>query len=164
MEKARERLGTGRVVRSDVERDSIPAELLSRAPFGSLLLWTVLEHFHSPYEVLRKLSGLCRPGARLFIQTTNAESLNRLLFASEWEGYFDATHHGVDDVSIERLRRELPALGWRICHMKTHLSWDSNADPARASLRELWAYDARFRRLLTELDRGDLVTLVAIKE
>ena len=164
VDKARARLGSGAVFRSDVERDPIPEEIRSRGPFGTLLLWTVLEHFRAPYEVLRKLTGLCLSGSRLFLRTTNAESLNRLLFASEWEGYFDATHYGVDAVSVERLRRELPELGWRICHLKTHLSWDSSVDPIHSTLREWWAADARFRRLLADLDRGDLVTLVAIKE
>jgi hypothetical protein len=55
-------------------------------------------------------------------------------------------------------------MGWRIRALSTHLSWDGSADPTRAALREWWAADARFRRLLTELDRGDLVTVVAIKE
>ncbi|MFQ5668584.1 MAG: hypothetical protein ACE5I7_19435, partial [Candidatus Binatia bacterium] len=82
----------------------------------------------------------------------------------QWEGYFDATHHGIDQVSARRLRDELPQLGWRIQHLSTHRVWDSDADPTRATLREWWAGDARFRRLLTERDLGDLITCVAVKE
>jgi hypothetical protein len=100
----------------------------------------------------------------LFINTTNAGSLSRFLFDTDWEGYFDSSHHGVDAVSVDSLRRELPRLGWRIAELRTHLSWDSSADPTRATVRDWWASDARFRRLLSELDRGDLVTVVACKE
>jgi hypothetical protein len=41
--------------------------------------------------------------------------------------------------------------------------WDGNADPTHATLREWWASDARFRRLLTERDLGDLITCVATR-
>jgi hypothetical protein len=165
VEKARERVGAGRVHLLDVEQGSLPPEISSKAPFGTLLLWTVLEHFRDPFQALRKLtSELTSVGSTLLLQTTNARSLTRLLFAEEWEGYFDATHHGVDAVSVETLKRELPPMGWRIRDIATHLSWDGSADPTRAALREWWAADARFRRLLTELDRGDLVTLVAVRE
>jgi hypothetical protein len=144
--------------------DELPESLLSNAPFGALLLWAVLEHFHEPFRVLERLTRLVSRGSTLFINTTNAQSLNHVLFGSEWEGYFDGSHHGVASVSVDSLRRELPMLGWRMVEMHTHLSWGSSADPTHAALREWWAADARFRRLLTELDRGDLVTLVAVRE
>ena len=164
VEKARKRLGADKVFLADVERESLPAELLERAPFRTLLLWTVLEHFREPYSVLRKLTDAMAVGSTLFLQTTNSRSLTHSLFDGQWEGYFDSTHHGIDAVSVDALRQELPRLGWRIRELSTHLSWDGSADPTRAALREWWAADARFRRLLTELDRGDLVTVVAIKE
>ncbi len=163
-EKARERLGAGRVFLMNLEEDEFPDTLAARGPFGTLLLWAVLEHFHEPYRVLERLTKHVSHGAALLVNTTNARSLNRMLFGSEWEGYFDTSHHGVDAVSVETLREELPRLGWRIAELRTHLSWDTSADPTHAALREWWAADARFRRLLTELDRGDLVTVVAIKE
>jgi 2-polyprenyl-3-methyl-5-hydroxy-6-metoxy-1,4-benzoquinol methylase len=165
VEKARERLGSGRVHLLDAEHSSLPPEIASKAPFGTLLVWTVLEHFRDPFQALRKLTNeLTSEGSVLLLQTTNARSLTHLLFAEEWEGYFDASHHGVDVVSVETLKRELPRMGWQIRDLATHLSWDGSADPTRAALREWWAADARFRRLLTELDRGDLVTLVAVRE
>jgi 2-polyprenyl-3-methyl-5-hydroxy-6-metoxy-1,4-benzoquinol methylase len=164
VEKARKRLGADKVFLSDVERESLPAELVGRAPFRTLLLWTVLEHFREPYAVLRKLTDAMAVGSTLLLQTTNSRSLTHSLFDGQWEGYFDSTHHGIDAVSVESLRQELPRLGWHIRELSTHLSWDGSADPTRAVLREWWAADARFRLLLTELDRGDLVTVVAIKE
>lgn len=164
VERARERLGPSRVFECDPESATLPDELGSRGPFRTLLLWAVLEHFRDPFATLERLGAHAALGAKLFINTTNAESLNRLLFDSEWEGYFDTSHHGVDAVSVTSLRRELPGLGWRIEELTTHLSWDSNPDPTHETLRQWWASDARFRRLLTERDRGDLVTCVAVKE
>ena len=164
VERARRRLGESRTFLADAEKDGLPEALAAKGPFGALLLWAVLEHFRKPFQVLAKLTPHASRGAKLFINTTNARSLNRLLFGTGWEGYFDASHHGVDDVSVDSLREELPRLGWRIEELRTHLSWATSADPTHAALREWWAADARFRRLLSELDRGDLVTVVAIKE
>jgi SAM-dependent methyltransferase len=164
VEKARKRLGADKIFQSNVEREPLPAALLERAPFRTLLLWTVLEHFMEPFTVLRKLSDVLGSGSILLLQTTNSRSLTHSLFEGQWEGYFDATHHGIDSVSVDALGTELPRMGWGIRELATHLSWDGSADPTRAALREWWAADARFRRLLTELDRGDLVTVVAIKE
>ena len=96
--------------------------------------------------------------------TTNADSLTRMVFGTQWEGYFDATHRGIDQVSARRLREELPRAGWRIERLTTYRIWDSDADPTHATLREWWAADARFRRLLTEHELGDLIVCVAVKE
>ena len=164
VERARERIGAERVFLANAEKEGLPDALAARGPFGSLLMWAVLEHFHEPFSVLERFTKHVSRGSGLFINTTNAGSLNRLLFGTEWEGYFDTSHHGVDAVSVDSLRNELPRLGWRIVEIRTHLSWGTSADPTHAALREWWAADARFRRLLTELDRGDLVTVVAIKE
>lgn len=163
VERARERVGTDRVFSCDIEENGLPSALHAKRPFGTILLWAVLEHFRDPFGVVEKLTACARIGAVLLINTTNALSLNRFLFENAWEGYFDTSHHGVDRVSVDSLRRELPQFGWRVENLETHLSWDTNADPTHAVLREWWAADARFRRLLTELDRGDLVTCVAVK-
>jgi len=78
-------------------------------------------------------------------------------------GYFDWTHLGIDRVALRTLRDELPRQGWRIAQLTTHRVWDGDADPTRATLREWWAADARFRRLLTERDLGDLITCIAVE-
>ena len=162
--RAVERLGSGRVWVCDVERDPFPVETKDRGPFGAVVLSSVLEHFADPFAVLAKLTALTAPRTLLLITTTNADSLSHRLFGSEWEGYFDWTHRGVDRVSVRSLREALPRLGWRIAELETHAIWDVAADPTRATLREWWAADARFRRLLVERDLGDLVTCVAVKE
>jgi 2-polyprenyl-3-methyl-5-hydroxy-6-metoxy-1,4-benzoquinol methylase len=161
VDQATQRLGPDKVFMANVEDDALPALVAARAPFATLLLWAVLEHFHDPYAVLAKLTHHVTPDATLIINTTNSASLSHQLFGHDWEGYFDWTHHGVDKVSVESLRRELPRLGWNIEEMYTHSFWHAGADPDHAVLRETFAYDARFSRLLRSHDLGDFLVCVA---
>ena len=117
--RASETLGAGRVFRCDAELDPLPAELIAKAPFRTLILWAVFEHFRDPFRVLAKLSELAAPGAVLLLNTTNADSLCHRVFGQEWEGYFNGSHYGIDQVSVASVRRELAAMGWRIERMKT---------------------------------------------
>ena len=114
--------------------------------------------------VLAKLTGCARPGTVLLIMTANAHSLSHALFGPDWEGYFDWTHFGVDRITVKSLREELPRLGWRVSELTTRLLWDADADPTRATLRQWWAADARFRRLLVKRELGDFITCVAVLE
>ncbi|HWN53702.1 MAG TPA: class I SAM-dependent methyltransferase [Methylomirabilota bacterium] len=161
--RAAERLGPGRTWVCDFEKDELPAAITARRPFGTLVLAAVLEHFREPFAVLARLTPLAAPGTVLVISTTNRDSLSQMLFGSEWEGHFDWTHRSVDQISARTLRAELSALGWRIERLTTDLVWDISADPTRATVREWWATDARFRRLLAERELGDIVTCVAVK-
>ena len=163
VERTRERLGDGRAWICDIERDPMPAEVKERGPFGALVLASVLEHFADPFRAIERLTAAAAPGAVLVLTSTNADSLSHWLFGPEWEGYFDWTHLGVDQVGVRSLRAELPRLGWRVLELETHTVWDGCADPTRATLREWWASDARFRRLLAERDLGDLLTCVAVR-
>ena len=124
---------------------------------------SVLEHFADPFAVLDRLSQLIPRGGRLFLTTTNSDGIGHRLFGPDWEGYFDWTHHGVDRVSARTLRDALQRLGWNIELLETNVVWDGSADPTHATLREWYASDARFRRLLAERDAGDLITCVATK-
>ena len=115
------------------------------------------------FAVLARLTPLAARGAALVIVTTNRDSLSHILFGDQWEGHFDWTHKSVERINAPVLRAELSALGWRIERMDTSRLWDVSADPTRATLREWWASDARFRRLLVERGLGDLLTCVAVK-
>ena len=162
--RAAERLGPGHAWLCDVERDPLPGEVKARGPFGALVLAAVFEHFRDPFAVLATLTGCARPGTVLLIMTANAHSLSHALFGPDWEGYFDWTHHGVDQITVSSLREELPRLGWKVSELSTRLIWDADADPTRATLRQWWAADARFRRLVVERELGDFITCVAVRE
>jgi SAM-dependent methyltransferase len=161
--RARERVGKNRVSQIDIERDLNHPELSAHASLGALVMLSVFEHFRDPFSVLARLTALVKPGGRLFMTTTNAEGLGHRLFGADWEGYFDWTHLGVDLVSARSLREGLARLGWRVDELETSVVWDGNADPTHATLREWFASDARFRRLLAERDLGDLITCVATR-
>jgi SAM-dependent methyltransferase len=163
VERARARVGVDRVWQIDIERDLHHEAIAARAPFGALVMLSVLEHFADPFGVLARLSAHVAPGGRLFLTTTNAGGLGRSLFGGDWEGYFDWTHLGVDQVSARSLREGLARIGWRVDQLETTVVWDGNADPTHATLREWFASDARFRRLLIERDLGDLISCVATK-
>jgi 2-polyprenyl-3-methyl-5-hydroxy-6-metoxy-1,4-benzoquinol methylase len=161
--KASARLGTGRAWVCNVDDEPMPEEVIRKAPFGAVVLWAVLEHFRDPLEVLRKLTALSRPGTSLIINTTNADGLSHHLFGPQWEGPFDWTHLSVDHVGARSLRQWLGELGWRIQWIHTEGIWNGDADPTRATVRDWWQADARFRRLLREREMGDLLRCVAVK-
>ena len=161
--RATERVGPGRAFVCDVERETLPAQVRALSPFGALVLPAVLEHFRDPFGTLMRLTSVSGAGTTMIITTANADSLTHALFGREWEGYFDWTHLGIDQVGVRRLREELARLGWQVVHLSTHSVWDGSADPLHETLRDWWVADARFRRLLTERDLGDFVTCVAVR-
>ena len=161
IERAAARVGADRVAVCDVERDPLPSACTSKAPFATIVLWAVLEHFAKPFDVLATLTGYARPGALLFINTTNANSLTHAIFGRRWEGYFDWTHKGVEDLSSTTLPCALDRIGWDVLKLTTERVWATNADPTAASLRDWWDADARFRQLLVERDLGDFMVCVA---
>jgi 2-polyprenyl-3-methyl-5-hydroxy-6-metoxy-1,4-benzoquinol methylase len=162
VEAARRRVGDI-VWHCDIERDAVPAAVAARGPFDCFVLASVLEHFAQPNQVLAKLAELAAPGATLIVLTTNADSLTHRLLGSDWEGYFDWTHKGVDVVTPRSLRRWLVEMGWTPREMRTSHLWNSSADPTHATLREWHAADARFRALLAERELGDFITCVAVR-
>jgi 2-polyprenyl-3-methyl-5-hydroxy-6-metoxy-1,4-benzoquinol methylase len=157
------RVGSGRAWVCNVEEEPLPDTLGLRDRFGVLVLWAVLEHFRQPFVVLAKLAPMLRRGGLVVINTTNAGSLGHWLFGRDWEGYFDYSHHGVDQITVDTLADELRATGFDSVEMRTSLFWDTCADPTHASLREMWAMDSRFRRLLTDRHLGDLIYCAAVK-
>lgn len=161
IEQARKRVAAP-VAALNFEEQPLPGELERAGPFHTFILWAVLEHFRQPFAVLRRIAAIAPPGAHLLINTSNAGSLAHAIFRGDWEGYFDWTHHGVDQVSVASLRRELEG-DWAIEKLTTDQVWDTSADPSHATVREWWSADARFRRLLVERDLGDFITCVAVK-
>jgi SAM-dependent methyltransferase len=156
-------LGPDRVYQCDVESDGLPPAILARAPFGTVILWMVLEHFRDPFAVLAELRAIVHPGSAILIYTTNAASLNHRIFADEWEGHFDWTHYGVAQVSVPSLREALAPPDWEIVRLVTRAFWAVDADPLVATFREWFDADARFRRLLEERELGDFLLCVAIR-
>jgi 2-polyprenyl-3-methyl-5-hydroxy-6-metoxy-1,4-benzoquinol methylase len=155
------RLGPGHVLHMQAEGDALPEAVRGRAPFDTLVLWATFEHFRDPFATLARFTPMLAPGARLFIRTTNADSLTHRIFGNDWEGFHDWTHHGVTQVSARSMREQLPAVGWDIVHLSTDHLWDSCLEPTHDTLRQWHAADHRFRTLLAERELGDFLTVVA---
>lgn len=159
--EARRRVPADRLVQCMLGSDDVPDAIAARAPFRTIVLWAVLEHFVDPFATVALLTRYAAPDALILINTTNADSFTHRMLGPQWEGYVDWTHRGVDQVSSTRLREELPRLGWTIVSLDTSGVWTMDADPTAATLREWWAHDARFRRFVIERELGDYVTCVA---
>ncbi len=163
IEQAVQAVGGDRAFRCDAERDPLPRAVRARAPFGAIVMWAVLEHFREPFQVIGRLREITRPGSVLLINTTNADSMSHRVLGPKWEGYYDWSHHGVDQVSVGSLRRELRERGWDILRLTTDTLWAVDTDPCAATMRDWFIADARFRRLLTDWELGDFMTCVAVR-
>jgi 2-polyprenyl-3-methyl-5-hydroxy-6-metoxy-1,4-benzoquinol methylase len=160
VERARQRLQTDNVWLADVDRDGLPLSASHRG-WNTIVVAAALEHFSNPAAVIAELAACAAPGARLFITTCNGNSLTRVLYGQDWEGHADPTHKAADRITPPVLRGWLECAGWTVLELRTHSIWDSNLDTTHSALRQAVAADARLRLLLTELERGDFVDVVA---
>jgi 2-polyprenyl-3-methyl-5-hydroxy-6-metoxy-1,4-benzoquinol methylase len=162
VERARARVGDAAWM-CDVEHEPWPAAATANGPFNCFVMAAVLEHFTQPRDVLQQLTAYAAPGAGLVITTTNASSLTHRVLGSDWEGYFDWTHRGVDAITPSSLRQWLRDLGWTTRELRTWHLWDGSTDPTHATLRDWHAADARLRALLVERELGDFIACVAVR-
>ena len=139
-------------------------QLPFQGPFDVLHMSDVIEHFKNPWRCLSRLSQQVPKGGYLFFRTGNASSLTRCLFGTDWEGYSDYSHYGIDLMTPESIRKELEALSWDIIEWKCWGVWLCNEDPVHQCLNDYVRCDERFQRLLSETGRGDFINLVARKK
>lgn len=60
--------------------------------FDVITLWDVLEHLYDPAGSLSEIHRILKPGGILVIRVPNFNSLDRIIFKSEWAGW-DAPRH-----------------------------------------------------------------------
>jgi len=143
---------------------SRPRETIGRDYFeGGNYVDHAAETVGQSERILALMADTSAVGPVLLLNTSNADSLCHRVFGQEWEGYFDGSHYGIDQVSVASVRRELAVMGWRIERLETDTPWDGSADPLHATLRDWWNADARFRQLLVEKELGDFLLCVAVK-
>jgi 2-polyprenyl-3-methyl-5-hydroxy-6-metoxy-1,4-benzoquinol methylase len=157
--EAGKRMPPNRVRQCNLDESEIPFD----ASFGAFWMWDVLEHSGDPEMMLRKISRKALQGSYLFLRTSNAESLTRRLFESDWEGYTDYSHHGVDKVSAKSLPVWLRDLGWEIVEWKCSTIWVFGNDPVVLRLHEVFENISELEVLLAERDLGDSILVVARK-
>jgi 2-polyprenyl-3-methyl-5-hydroxy-6-metoxy-1,4-benzoquinol methylase len=91
-------VGCERVVAGDVETGDCRAALAALAPFDAVVCADVLEHLKDPWDALRFLATLLRPGGRTVLSVPNTahwtgrRALLRGRFPYAGHGLFDRTH------------------------------------------------------------------------
>jgi 2-polyprenyl-3-methyl-5-hydroxy-6-metoxy-1,4-benzoquinol methylase len=158
--EASKRVGAKRVKQCNLDVFEIPFE----EGFDAVWMWDVLEHFVDPYGALAKVTMKTREGGRLFLRTSNADSLTHRLLGGDWEGYTDYSHHGLERVTPASLKLWLKQLGWTILKLDCNGIWVFGMDPVVLALREAFKAIPELATLLTERELGDDLLVVAIKE
>jgi 2-polyprenyl-3-methyl-5-hydroxy-6-metoxy-1,4-benzoquinol methylase len=157
--EAGKRVGADRVRQCNVDQEEIPFP----GQFDVLLLWDVLEHSTDPARMIAKVSERAAAGAWLFLHTSNAGSLTHRIMASDWEGYSDYSHYGVDRVSADSLRSWLKESGWQVEDWQCSSIWVEGVDPVMLRLQQVFHGYQELAALLAERDLGDLINVVARK-
>jgi SAM-dependent methyltransferase len=107
------------------------------APYDIVVLHSVLEHLAEPARALRLLFEITRPGAIVYIQTLNADSLLHLLQKESWSGYSDYTHLS-PWITRDWLGDEATRAGFEVRQLKCYGVWNDNRlDPAWRSFGAL---------------------------
>jgi len=108
-------------VYDEVRAGAVESELdaLTGGPFDTFLLYDVLEHLVDPWEVLRRLHGSARPGARVHVSVPNARhwTLLRDLAVRGTFGYTEAEHRDVTHLrwfTPRDLVQLLDGTGWSV--------------------------------------------------
>ncbi len=75
-----------------LRREPLETAKLTLGKFDVITLWHVLEHIHSPVEVLKTLKGLLNPGGVIIVSVPNFDSLQSKVFTGGWF-HLDAPRH-----------------------------------------------------------------------
>jgi len=154
---AKNLVGTNRVHTCNFDKEEIPFNLT----FNILWMSDVLEHASDPLGLLNKVSKIASPGAYLFLNTSNSESLTHYIMGRDWEGYSDYSHYGANNVSATSLRGWLVSLGWEILKWECNKIWIVGNDPTFHRLQEVFNKIPDLATLLSERDLGDNIFVIA---
>jgi SAM-dependent methyltransferase len=159
VQEAGKRNSPERIKCCNLDKNELPFDL----GFDAIWMWDVLEHSSDPRKMLANVSKKSLPGAYLFLHTSNSDSLTKRIFASDWEGYTDYSHYGIDQVSTNSLPIWLKDLGWEILDYDCSGIWVFGNDPTVLRLQEAFLKIPELSVLLSERDLGDGIEVVARK-
>lgn len=100
-----------------------------------ITMWHYLEHDYTPRRTLEAMRKIAHPGTRLMIEVPDFNSLPRLLYGKNWEGYHAPRHTAI--YTRNTLAAILEASGWEVIHYTTGGTLDMYA---------LWWMSAMERR------------------
>ena len=157
--EAQKRISSERITQCDIDKNNIPFD----APFDIFWVWDVLEHLANPKLLLNKITEKASKSSYLFLQTSNADSLTHQIFGSDWEGYSDYSHYGIDQVTAKSLRSWLDEMDWEILEWKCFNLWIFGNDPVNAKLHDAFSRIPELKLFLSERELGDGLRVVARK-
>ena len=148
-------LTAGRCTRLDVDA-ATSGDFTDR--FDFVVLHSVIEHVSDPQRLLNLAFQVAAPGAIVYIQTLNADSLMHRLLGDDWAGFTDYTHKS-PWLTPDWLQDEADKIGFSVLSIRRDGLWNENLDdPA-------WHAFANYLRILPAAmlleDRfGDVATLI----
>lgn len=92
-----------------------------RQSFDCIVCFHVLEHVHSPQDMLIKLKDALKPGGTLLLVLPNATSALRYHFGENWRGLEAPRHLSIP--SIDQLKENLEEMGFSV------KQWQPNVFP-----------------------------------
>lgn len=87
--EATQKLPDSNIFTQDIQKEQLP---IPDNSFDLITMFDVIEHMSRPFDALLEANRLLRPGARIVVVTSNANSLTRFLKGSNWVGTADTTH------------------------------------------------------------------------
>jgi SAM-dependent methyltransferase len=93
--------------------------------YDIITMHSVIEHLADPQKVLDLLFQISRPGAVVYVQTLNADSMMHKIMETQWEGYTDFTHKS-PWISRDWLTGASIKTGFEVVKVKTDGAWCEN--------------------------------------
>jgi SAM-dependent methyltransferase len=126
--------------------------------FNFIVLHSVIEHVSDPERLLKVIFEIAEPGAVIYIQTLNADSLMHCLLGRDWAGYTDYTHKS-PWLTPDWLTDTAEKIGFSLLTIEREGVWNENSDDP------VWRSFCDYLRLppaaILLKDRfGDVVTLI----
>lgn len=152
----------------DVEEGAYERLAQYSGSFDCIVCSHVLEHVHTPLDLLAKLHMALKPGGTLLLSAPNAMSKTSDFFGPYWRGLESPRHLAIPTAAF--LRKYLDAMGWRVsqrpCRTFPTISESLQIQQKVLSGSEAGASAVkRIRKLLGKptLDQVDFIELICVK-
>lgn len=95
------------------------------AEFNIISMWDVLEHLSEPFDAIKKVARMLKPGGVFIFSTPNLNSLDRKMFKDSWLGYDLPRHLYLfpDSLLREVLENQGLEVIHRFCITGSHGTW-----------------------------------------
>ena len=152
----------------DVEEGAYDRLVQYPERFDCIVCSHVLEHVHTPLDLLDKLGRALKPGGTLLLSAPNAMSRASDFFGPYWRGLEAPRHLAIPAALF--LRESLDAMGWRVSQ-QTCRTFPTIAESLQIQQKVLSDRESgrgavrRIRKLLGKptLDQVDFIEMICVK-